>query len=97
MLFTGIVVTLFPLFVNAFTWQTLSTNFYFTKRIAPGIFAGGWPTEEDIQSLANAGFKSILSTSFNKDGVDEFNGVQGIFLSCILSSYAILHLLIYCS
>lgn len=85
--FIGSVVALFPLFVNAFTWQTLSTTFYFTKRIAPGIFSGGWPTEQDIRSLANAGFKSILSTSFNKDGVEEFNGVQGTFLSCMHTSF----------
>ena len=82
MLLTSLIAVAFPLFVSGFTWQTMSTNFYFAKRLAPGIFAGGWPTEQDLQSLANAGFKSILSTSYNADGVDVFNEVSGTFLSC---------------
>lgn len=64
-----------------FQWATFSSYDHFTKRLAPGLFAGGWLTTRQIEYLAAAGFKSIISTVNITTGADTYNGVDGTYPS----------------
>ncbi len=76
------LVILFLYAVEAFQWETFSSYNHFTKRIAPGLYAGGWTTTRQIEYIAAAGFKSIISIAYFSESADIYNGVEGSYPSC---------------
>lgn len=66
---------------DAFSWTVPSKYSHFTKRLAPSLYTGGKLTERQVEYLAEAGFKSILSTLPQEEPLDSFNGMAGPFPS----------------
>lgn len=69
--------------VNAFTYTVPSRFSHFVKRVVPALYTGGKVTSREIQYLAEAGFKSIISISPQDEVMAEFNGVEGPFPSSV--------------